>query len=177
MTEMEPAARPPGRPGSSQESPRLLLRPLPWAAVRAIAEGSRLDGWAADYPAEGDLVIAGLLHRAGPAAWAEDDGVWGHRQVVERASGAVVGGIGFSGPPDEGEVEVGYGIVPSRRGRGYATEAVQSMVSMAWADPAVTAVAASTDVGNVASQRVLEKAGFRRVAATGEFRYRLDRPS
>jgi RimJ/RimL family protein N-acetyltransferase len=174
---MEPADRPPGRAGSPPESPRLALRPLPWTAVRAMAEGSRLDGWAADYPAEGDLLIAGLLHGAGPAAWAEDDGRWGHQQVVERATGLVVGGIGFHGPPDGGAVEIGYGIVPSRQGRGYATEAVRLMVAMAWARPAVTAVTASTDLGNVASQRVLEKAGFRRLPATGEVRYRLARPS
>lgn len=153
-----------------------MLRPLSWAAVRAMAGGSRLDDWAADYPAEGDVIIADLLHGAGPAAWAEDDSRWSHQQIIERASGLVVGGIGFHGPPDGGEVEIGYGVVPSRQGRGYATEAVRLMAAMAWAQPAVTAVIAATDLGNVASQRVLEKAGFRRVAAAGEFRYRLNRP-
>ena len=34
---------------------------------------------------------------------------------------------------------------------------------------------AGTDPGNVASQRVLEKAGFRRISAAGEFRYQLTR--
>jgi RimJ/RimL family protein N-acetyltransferase len=90
----------------------------------------------------------------------------------------VVGGIGFFGPPRESEeVEVGYGIVPSRQGRGYATEAVQAMLAMAWADPRVTAVVAGTDPGNLASQRVLGKAGFRQIAADGELRYRLSRPA
>ena len=102
---------------------------------------------------------------------------WGHRQVVERASGLVVGGIGFFGPPRGGEAEIGYGIVPSRQGRGYATEALRTMIAMAWADARVTVVVAGTDPGNVASQRVLEKAGFRRIAATGEFRYQLTRPA
>jgi RimJ/RimL family protein N-acetyltransferase len=74
-------------------------------------------------------------------------------------------------------VEIGYGIVPSRQGRGLATEALLTMLTMAWADPRVTAVVAGTDPGNAASQRVLEKAGFRRTAAGGEFRYRLGRPA
>ena len=159
-------------------SARLVVRPVPWDAVRAISGGSRLDDWAADYPSEGDVIIAGLLAGVGPAVADPADQAWGHRQVVEQASGLVVGGIGFFGPPREGgEVEVGYGVVPSRQGRGYATEALQAMLAMAWADPRVTAVVAGTDPGNAASQRVLEKAGFRQIADDGELRYRLGRPA
>jgi len=201
MGRVEPAARPPASPVVSA---RLILRPLPWDAVSAITAGGRLDDWAADYPGDGDVVIAGLLQGAGGAggspgaggaagspgaggaagspgagragAGAADE-AWGHRQVVERASGLVVGGIGFFGPPLGGEAEIGYGIVPSRQGRGYATEAVQAMLTMAWADSRVRTVVAGTDPGNAASQRVLEKAGFRQISAVGEFRYQLTRPA
>lgn len=175
---MEPVGQPsvPGR--SSLVSARLIVRSMPWDAVRAISGGSRLDDWAADYPSAGDVIIAGLLRDVGPAVADPADQAWGHRQVVERASGLVVGGIGFFGPPRQsGEVEVGYGVVPSRQGRGYATEALRAMLAMAWADPRVTAVVAGTDPGNAASQRVLEKAGFGRIAGDGEFRYRLRRPA
>jgi GNAT superfamily N-acetyltransferase len=165
-------------------SARLIVRPVPWDAVLAITRGERLDDWAPDYPGDGDVVIARLLHdvgpelaTAGPAAAGPGDEAWGHRQVVERATGLVVGAIGFFGPPRDSEVEIGYGIVPSRQGRGYATEALRAMIAMAWADARVRAVVAGTDPGNVASQRVLGKAGFRRTAATGEFRYELTRPA
>ena len=198
---MEPAAR---LPASAVVSARLILRPLPWDAVGAITAGDRLDDWADDYPGDGDVVVAGLLQGAGGAAGrpgAEGaaggpgaggaaggpgagragagaaDEAWGHRQVVERASGLVVGGIGFFGPPLGGEAEIGYGIVPSRQGRGYATEAVQAMLTLAWADSRVRTVVAGTDPGNAASQRVLEKAGFRQISAEGEFRYLLTRPA
>ncbi len=190
---MEHAGLPPARTTSSLVSARLMLRPVPWDAVLAITAGDRLDDWAGDYPGDGDVMIAGLLQGAGQAvgeAPAEAAGqalgqpvsepadqAWGHRQVVERASGLVVGGIGFFGPPLGGEAEIGYGIVPSRQGRGYATEALLAMIAMAWADARVRTVVAGTDPGNVASQRVLEKAGFRRVSAAGEFRYRLTRPA
>jgi RimJ/RimL family protein N-acetyltransferase len=165
-----------GAAGTDGWSGRLLLRPVTPAVVGALVGGRRLADWADDYPAEGDLVIAGLLDRAGPAAWAEGDATWGHRQVIERRSGLVVGGIGFAGPPEHGAVEVGYGIVPSRQGRGYATEAVRLMVALAWRHPGVTAALAQTDPGNGASQRVLEKAGFRQVSAGAQVCYRLDRP-
>ena len=164
-----------GGAGAARWTGRLLLRPVTPAVVGALVAGCRLADWAEDYPAEGDLVIAGLLDRAGPAAWSGGDATWGHRQVIERRSGLVVGGIGFAGPPEHGAVEVGYGIVPSRQGRGYATEAVRLMVALAWRHPVVTAVLAQTDPGNVASQRVLEKAGFRRVSAGAQIGYRLDR--
>lgn len=194
---MEHAGLPPARTTSSLVSARLMLRAVPWDAVLAITAGDRLDDWAGDYPSDGDVMIAGLLQGAGqtvgeaadeatdqaagqgagqPAAEPADQ-AWGHRQVVERASGLVVGGIGFFGPPLGGEAEIGYGIVPSRQGRGYATEALLAMIAMAWADARVRTVVAGTDPGNVASQRVLEKAGFRRVSAAGEFRYRLTRPA
>ncbi len=192
---MEHAGLPPARTTSSLVSARLILRPVPWDAVLAITAGDRLDDWAGDYPGDGDVMIAGLLQGAdqavGPAGRGPGQGAvqpageppgepadqaWGHRQVVERASGLVVGGIGFFGPPLGGEAEIGYGIVPSRQGRGYATEALLAMIAMAWADARVRTVVAGTDPGNVASQRVLEKAGFRQVSAAGEFRYRLTRP-
>ena len=188
MDWMEPAAQSPVPTRSFLVSARLILRPVPWDAVRAITAGSRLGDWADDYPSDGDVVIAGLLQGADQALGLEagqvgagqvgadpGDEAWGHRQVVERASGLVVGGIGFFGPPHGGEVEIGYGIVPSRQGSGYATEALRAMIAMAWADSRVLTVAAGTDPGNAASQRVLAKAGFRQISAAGEFRYRLTR--
>ena len=159
-------------------SARLELRPVPWAAVEAIVAGDRLPGWADDFPDAGDQIIARLLHQGGAeAAESERTSPWGHYQVVERASGAVVGGAGFKGPPESGETEIGYNIVPSRQGRGYATEAVRTLLAMAWAHPQARSVTASTAPGNVASQRVLEKAGFALAATTDEKHYRIHRPA
>jgi GNAT superfamily N-acetyltransferase len=158
-------------------SARLELRPVPWAAVEAIVTGDRLPGWADDFPDAGDQIIARLLHQGGPAAESERTSPWGHYQVVERSSGAVVGGAGFKGPPESGETEIGYNIVPSRQGRGYATEAVGTLLTMAWAHPQARSVTANTDLGNVASQRVLEKAGFALAATTDEKHYRIHRPA
>ena len=45
-----------------------------------------------------------------------------------RPDAKIIGTIGFKGPParveDRIEVEVGYGLVPSARGAGLATEAL-----------------------------------------------------
>lgn len=138
--------------------------------------GRRRPGWADDYPADGDTAIASLVHQGGPPPPSAPPDPWGHRQVVETASTEVVGGIGFHGPPEEGVAEVGYGIVPSRRGQGYASEALGLLLATAWAEPGLHAVVAGTDARNLASQRVLARAGFTVEVGGQEVRWRLERP-
>ena len=80
---------------------------------------------------------------------------------VDESSGRVVGSGIFKGEPDEGWVEIGYGVAESCQRRGHATEAVRRMVELAFAQDEVRAVYAETSVVNVASRRVVEKAAFR----------------
>ena len=95
--------------------------------------------------------------------------------MLERTTGLVVGGIGFFGPPRAGATEIGYGIVASGRGRGCATEAIRCMLELASGHPDVAVVTATVDPSNTASVRVLEKAGFTRVAVEGtEVRHSVD---
>ena len=82
--------------------------------------------------------------------------------VVRRADGLAVGDVGFHGPPGpDGDVELGYALVPAARGRGLAGESVSLLVDWALAQTGVTAVSARVDGGNPASLRVLERLGFR----------------
>jgi len=84
--------------------------------------------------------------------------------VMARDGGGVVGSCGFKGPPDPGGVvELAYGIDPSHRGRGYATEAAGALTEFAFADGRVRVVRAHTKPDNGASVRVLTKCGFARV--------------
>ena len=57
---------------------------------------------------------------------------------------------------------IGYGLVPSARTQGYATEALRSLVEYAFAHPSVRIITAGPLRDNVASHRVLEKVGFSR---------------
>jgi ribosomal-protein-alanine N-acetyltransferase len=149
---------------------RLLLVPVTAEHVAAVTSGRRLPGWAPDFPSAGDREIAGMLDRNGLPG--DPCTVFGQRLVVERETGLTVGGIGFFGPPEDGRVEIGYGLVESRRGRGYATEAATAMVRLALSLPEVTEVVALVDPGNAASVRVLEKTGLRfRSHDGGEARY------
>ncbi|MGK5671328.1 GNAT family N-acetyltransferase [Micromonospora sp. URMC 106] len=138
---------------------RLVLRPWSAADVAAVLGDTGSVHWADDFPADGDRVIAGLFDQH--PAWL---GEYGHRLIVERDSGLVVGSVGLFWPPADGTVEIGYGIVPSRRGRGYAPEATRALAEFALAAPDVHTVVATVELSNPASVRVLEKAGFHRYA-------------
>ena len=140
-------------------TPRLVLETLTADEARAIREGDRAGRrWAEDYPFEGDLLVAGVIGEAGEHY--DESAPLGVLQVRLAASGEAVGGIGFLwAPTEDGSVEVGYGFVPSARGRGYATESLEAVLAHAERQGLRTVVA-MTAVDNVASQRVLERCGF-----------------
>ena len=80
-----------------------------------------------------------------------------------------VGIGGFFGPPDEnGEIEIGYAMLPSFREQGLATEAVGGLLGWALSDDRVKAVRAHTLAHLYASRRVLEKTGFTPAPGAGE---------
>jgi len=58
--------------------------------------------------------------------------------------------------------EIGYVLIPSKRGKGYCTEAVQLAVDYLFLSKDIVRIQAGTDPENIASQKVLEKAGFKR---------------
>ena len=64
---------------------------------------------------------------------------------------------------------IGYWIDRARNGRGLATQAVEDVVAYAFGELALHRVEAATLVDNVASQRVLEKAGFERIGLARGF--------
>jgi ribosomal-protein-alanine N-acetyltransferase len=157
---------------------RLRLRTLPAAAAARLPADragatALLDALLDDEWPQPDLLDLLPSH----ARRTDADIAFGVWVMVEAATNSVVGDIGFLGPPDEaGEVEIGYSVVPSRRNRGYASEAVAALTRWAFQRRDLRAVVAGTDSDNAASQRVLERAGFERTGADGtEVRWRLER--
>src|SRR5690606_12547425 len=62
------------------------------------------------------------------------------------------------------KVEIGYFLIESARGRGYATEAVRMLIAYAFEFMGMNRVAASCDAHNRASAAVLRRAGMREEA-------------
>ncbi|MFJ3900188.1 GNAT family N-acetyltransferase [Streptomyces sp. NPDC090025] len=142
-------------PPASLTTDRLVLRPWSTDDTALAVAGDRAADWAEDFPSGPDRMIAGLI--AERPDWR---GPYGHRLVVERETGQVVGSIGLKWPPKEGVLELGYGIAPGHRGRGYATEAARAVAEFGLTAPGVHTVSAEVHPSNPASARVLEKAGF-----------------
>jgi RimJ/RimL family protein N-acetyltransferase len=63
--------------------------------------------------------------------------------------------------PDRAVIEIGYWLYPKARGRGLATRTARVLAEHAF-DLGVRRVVAQVNVGNTASERVLERAGFSR---------------
>jgi len=85
--------------------------------------------------------------------------------IAHRAPGAPAGEIGlFYQEPALRQALVGYSMLPAWRGRGYMTRAAQLLALWAFAETGIARLVAGTLPTNLASQRVLEKAGFRREA-------------
>ena len=111
------------------------------------------------------------------AAAADRNIEWGPRALVD-AHDHMVGHAGFHLPPRpsaialddptfvgrrepdvDGAVELGYTIFPSERGRGYATDAVATLVECAAHSGQVQALLATVVRSNDASARVLKRVG------------------
>ena len=71
--------------------------------------------------------------------------------------------IGWAAKYLEGErTTIGYGAVPSEREKGYATEATKIMLDYLFLSKNIVCIQADTSTMNQASQKVLQKVGFKK---------------
>ena len=64
--------------------------------------------------------------------------------------------------PTEHAFEIGYVLVPNERQKDYCTEAVTIMLDYLFLSRNIVRIQALTDAENMASQRVLQKVGFKK---------------
>jgi RimJ/RimL family protein N-acetyltransferase len=141
-----------------------------------VAEADRIvarragpnDVWANDFPFDGDVGAAGMFLHA--SATLGEQSPFGYYRLTRLSDGNAIGGIGFKGQPEGGSVEIGYGLVPSARGQGFAAEAVIALLPVAVAH-GVVKVVAETTLDNIASQRTLIRAGFSLVNTDAELNH------
>ncbi|GAA2724954.1 GNAT family N-acetyltransferase [Cellulomonas aerilata] len=114
----------------------------------------------------GMRVVAGLVEFDGMLEHAVatlDGGVeprWSTHLFVHRRDRAVVGIGGFTGPPEDGAVEIGYSVAPEYRGAGVATAAARRLVAAAEQSGDVRLVVAHTLAAPGPSTAVLRRLGF-----------------
>ena len=100
-------------------------------------------------------------------------GGFGAWAIIEKASGEFIGtgnlrpGLDTNSAAEMGygpdDVELGFGLRKPSWGRGYATEVARALVRRAFTELGAASVVACVTDENVASVRVLQKAGLRQV--------------
>lgn len=87
---------------------------------------------------------------------------YGMAALVERASGAVIGFMGLVHPGGQAQAEIKYALKRSHWGKGLASEAAAGMLAYAARAHGIGEVIATAAPENLASHRVLLKAGMAR---------------
>jgi RimJ/RimL family protein N-acetyltransferase len=87
--------------------------------------------------------------------------------VLDAATGELLGGVSWHATDYGGTLgctawNIGIGLLPAARGRGVGTIAQRLLVEHLFATTQVDRIEAGTDVENIAEQKALERAGFRR---------------
>jgi len=93
----------------------------------------------------------------------ERSDVFGFWAAIDKSTNEFLGWFHFR--PREGtqqdEPELGYRLVSSAWGKGYATEGSRALIDKGFESPAVGRVVAETLAAHTASRRVMERAGLR----------------
>jgi RimJ/RimL family protein N-acetyltransferase len=85
---------------------------------------------------------------------------YGQWSVVEKAGGTLIGCVGFYHPEREWPgVDLGWLIHRSRRGQGFATEAVRAALDWAWRHTQIVRILSLIDPGDLRSIRVATRIG------------------
>jgi RimJ/RimL family protein N-acetyltransferase len=82
--------------------------------------------------------------------------------IADARTGEALGAVALMSGPQAGTVGIGYWVIERARRRRYASRAVSLVARWAITEAGLARVEALVEPENVASQRVLERAGFQR---------------
>jgi RimJ/RimL family protein N-acetyltransferase len=148
-------------------SQRLLIRNFrdtdleSFLAYRNVPEVARYQGWEVPYPRENAIkLIDQMKDMQAPKA-----GHWLQLAIELKGTGQMIGDLGLRvNQEDARQAVIGFTIAPERWRKGYAVEAITTLLEFLFDDLDLHRVSADCDVENTSSWRTLEKAGFRREA-------------
>jgi RimJ/RimL family protein N-acetyltransferase len=146
------------------ETERLVIRRFratdtpEFAAYRSDPEVARFQSWTAPYPLERAAAMVGEFTGGDPrvAGWFQ------YAVALREAPDTLIGDIGVLLHDNLMQAEIGFTLDPRYQGQGYATEAVRAMLAHLFAELGLHRVSAECDARNLASARLLERAGFQR---------------
>ena len=131
------------------------------AAALLAFERTNRSYFAASIPDRGDAYFDEFPHRLDALLAEQESGLSAFYVLVEE-DGSIVGRFNLYDLQD-GTAEVGYRVAQRIAGRGVASATLRQLCRVAVRDHGLHTLKAATSQQNVASQRVLSKAGFVRV--------------
>ena len=147
------------------ETSRLRLRalvPEDLGAMHAIQSREDVCRWLYWGPRSEEKVREVLEREIARTQDAPETGV--SLAVELRATGEPVGHVSLSIAPEHRQGEIGFIMHPDHQGRGYATEAAEAMLALAFDTYDLHRVSGRLEARNVASAGVLARLGMRREA-------------
>jgi len=160
MTRSTPSAPLP-RTGERVVLRRLGVADLPaFQGYRHDEVLGRYQGWVPQSDAQAHAFLDEMSRAAllAPGAWIQ-------LGIADREAGVLIGDIGICVVADGESAEIGFTLQASSQGRGWASEAVALAIGLVFEHTAVTRVVGITDARNLASIRLLERVGLRRVSS------------
>ena len=148
------------------ETSRLRLRSFvddDLGALHAIQSREDIHRWLYSEPCGEDEMREELERRIARVREAPETVV--ALAVELAATGELLGDVSLTlGSPEHRQAEIGFTFHPGHHGRGYATEAAEAVVALAFSTYDLHRVYGRLEPRNVASARVLEKLGMRQEA-------------
>jgi ribosomal-protein-alanine N-acetyltransferase len=140
------------------ETERLILRRVNREEAEIIYSGGKAEGliFAEGYPGEFSLEVMDIFI----GSRTEDAVGFDPWFIIRKEQRDIIGEVGYSLPMGPSRPTVGYDIVEPLWGNGYASEALEGLLTYLFSKPEVEAVAADTFEEHIASRRVMEKAGM-----------------
>jgi len=141
---------------------RTILFPIDIEMINAISNGTKNsfseyycnEEWPENDLKEAFPVFEKLLTENGIDGF----NVW---LIVEKKGNQIIGSAGYMGKPDnEGNIEIGFGIIPSKRGKGFCYEAVKALLEWGLCHDEVNGIIARCDKSNMVSRKTILKLGF-----------------
>lgn len=142
-------------------TPRLCLRPLQLAdapviaAYRSDAGVARYQPWSAPYTVQDARTLIQDLVEADPSSPG-----WVQYGIERRADGMLIGDLGVHLHKNCQQADIGFTLAVEHQGLGYGTEAVRRLVDHLLVERGLHKVSAECDARNLASARLLTRAGF-----------------
>ena len=161
---------------SSIETERLVIIPMTYSMVNSVLFGDKKifeksgimlnDKW----PRQDTFDIMNYIKDTMPKNdEASGFDVW---IIVNKNDMRIIGDAGFKGEPDEnGNVEIGFGLIDEEQRKGYGFEVASSLINWALQQKNVKVVKADCLIGNVGSIKVLERCGLHEIHRDHDYIY------